>query len=76
MQEENGGADGRVVIAFRGTQIGPTVDCDADLCADGFLWVIPGGDGCAPSADKCSRFDNATLDYFSQAVDYTLMVIP
>lgn len=74
-EEESGGADGRVVIAFRGTQIGPTVDCDADLCADAFLWVVPGGDSCAPSADKCSRFDDATLDYFSQAVDYTLMVL-
>lgn len=72
-EEENGGADGRVVLAFRGTQIGSTVDCVADICADIFLWVISGD--CKLNPAKCSRFDNATLDYFAQAVDYTLKVL-
>jgi len=73
LQEENGGADGRVVLAFRGTQLGKSLDCVADICADIFLWVLPGD--CELNPAKCSQFDNATLDYFAQAVDYTLKVI-
>lgn len=63
------------MVAFRGTQFGETTDCVADLCADAFLWVPPGGDGCEMNPAKCSQFENATLDYFAQAVEYTLKVI-
>jgi hypothetical protein len=73
MQEENGGADGRIVVAFRGTQLGTTIDCIVDLCMDASMWVLP--NDCVPNPPKCALFDNATLDYFSQAVEYTLKVI-
>ena len=75
MQEENGGADGRIVVAFRGTQIGKTIDCDADLCADARLWETPGREKCPPPAGMCEKFDDATLDYLSQAVQYTQKVM-
>jgi hypothetical protein len=75
MQEENGGADGRIVVAFRGTQLGETIDCDADLCADAILWETPGAESCPLPAGMCDKFDDATLDYFSQAVGYTRKVI-
>lgn len=75
MQEENGGADGRIVVAFRGTQIGKTMDCDADLCADALLWEIPGAKSCPLPAGMCDKFDDATLDYFSLAVAYTQKVM-
>lgn len=75
VQEENGGADGRIVVAFRGTQIGKTVDCDADLCADARLWETPGQERCVPPAGMCDKFDDATLDYFPQAVEYTRKVL-
>lgn len=76
MQEENGGVDGRLVVAFRGTQIGETLDCDADLCADALLWEAPGEEKCAPPSDVCDKFDDATLDYFAQAVEYAQKVMP
>ncbi|MCO5606701.1 hypothetical protein L7F22_060891 [Adiantum nelumboides] len=62
----------RVIVAFRGTQIAPTVDSLADLCADKLLWE--GLDlGSLPA--KSSVFNPYTLDYFSQALNYTLQVI-
>ena len=74
MQEENGGANGRIVVAFRGTQVGKTVDCDADLCADALLWEIP-PERCPLPDGMCDKFDDTTLDYLSQAVEYTGKVI-
>lgn len=62
----------RVIIAFRGTQIAPTIDSLADLCADQLLWEGLDYDS-LPS--NCSIFDESTLDYFSQALNYTLQVI-
>ncbi|KAG0596023.1 hypothetical protein M758_UG217400 [Ceratodon purpureus] len=40
-EEENGGESGRIVVAYRGTQIGSTVDCIADMCVDAAMWVLP-----------------------------------
>ncbi|XP_024369794.1 uncharacterized protein [Physcomitrium patens] len=74
-EEESGGAQGRIVVAFRGIQIGATTDCDADMCADELLWTLPGGDNCSLPLGTCDKFDEATLDYFSQAVEYTRKVI-
>lgn len=63
------------MVAFRGIQIGATTDCDADMCADELLWTLPGGDNCSLPLGTCDKFDEATLDYFSQAVEYTRKVI-
>ncbi|KAG0620762.1 hypothetical protein M758_4G241700 [Ceratodon purpureus] len=71
-EEENGGESGRIVVAYRGTQIGTTIDCIADMCVDAAMWVLP--DDCEINPPKCALFDNATLDYFSQAVEYALKV--
>lgn len=53
--------------------MGTTIDCISDMCADASMWVLP--DDCEINPPKCALFDNATLDYFSQAVEYTLKVI-
>lgn len=69
LQEENKGADGRIVLAFRGTQLDSSQSSAADLCADVLLW-----DAGAALPANCAVFDNSTLDYFSQAVHYTQQV--
>lgn len=69
LQEEKRGADGRIVLAFRGTQLDNSQSSAADLCVDVLLW-----DAGAALPANCVVFDNSTLDYFSQAVHYTQQV--
>lgn len=58
------------MAAFRGTQVGTTVDYIDDMWVDVCMWELP--DKCVPDLPKGDLFDNATVDYFSEAVEYTL----
>lgn len=62
----------RVILSFRGTQISPSIDSLADVCADKLLWE---GFTLSSLPPECLVFEPHTLDYFSQALNYTLKVI-
>lgn len=62
----------RFVLAFRGTQISSSLDSLADVCADKILWE---GFKFASLPADCAPFSETTLDYFSQAVNFTLRVL-
>ncbi|KAJ7554195.1 hypothetical protein O6H91_06G130800 [Diphasiastrum complanatum] len=57
----------RVVLAFRGTA------SIADVCVD--LILFGEEDFIFPIPKDCSKFGNETLDYFSQALNYTRKVM-
>jgi len=57
-----------IIIAFRGTQINNQQDGLADLCADMLLWEGLEFESLPP---QCSIFTYSTLDYFSQALNFT-----
>eukprot|EP01018_Ginkgo_biloba_P023615 Gb_04171 [translate_table: standard] len=72
-QKTNGnGPSNPIVIAFRGTQISSTQDAMADVCADMLLWE---GLEFESLPAECSIFTNSTLDYFSQALNFTETVL-
>ncbi|KAJ7554193.1 hypothetical protein O6H91_06G130200 [Diphasiastrum complanatum] len=63
----------RVVLAFRGTDLSGDEGSIADMCADLILF---GEDSrVVPMPTDCSKFSNETLDYFSQALNFTRKVI-
>ncbi|XP_057870237.2 uncharacterized protein LOC131076906 isoform X2 [Cryptomeria japonica] len=62
----------KIVIAFRGTQITDLLDGLADICADMLLWDGLDFNSLPP---KCSIFTYSTLDYFSQALNFTRHVM-
>ncbi|KAJ7554186.1 hypothetical protein O6H91_06G129800 [Diphasiastrum complanatum] len=63
----------RVVVSFRGTDLSGGEGSSADLCADLILF---GPDSIVvPVPQDCSKFSNETLDYFSQALNFTRKVM-
>lgn len=62
----------KIVIAFRGTQLTDSLDGLADVCADMVLWDGLDFNSLPP---KCSVFTYSTLDYFSQALNFTRHVM-
>lgn len=62
----------RVIVAFRGTQMSDSIDSLADVCADKLLWE---GFNMSSLPEECLVFNPRTLDYVSQALNYTLQVI-
>eukprot|EP00250_Pteridium_aquilinum_P010166 c19190_g1_i1 orf=124-1350(-) len=66
------GCGRRIIIAFRGTQLSNSTDSIADVCADKLLWE---GFDLGSLPQECLIFDSHTLDYFAQALNYTLQVI-
>lgn len=62
----------RLILAFRGTQLSSSLDSLADSCADKLLWEDFQLDSLPV---ECSTFDQASLDYFSQALNYTQQVL-
>uniref|UniRef100_A0A0D6R2H9 Fungal lipase-type domain-containing protein n=1 Tax=Araucaria cunninghamii TaxID=56994 RepID=A0A0D6R2H9_ARACU len=61
-----------IIIAFRGTQITEKQDGLADQCADMILWDGKEFESLPP---ECSIFTYSTLDYFSQALNFTKKVM-
>lgn len=64
--------DNNIIIAFRGTQLNDKQDGLADRCADMLLWEGLDFESLPP---QCSIFTYSTLDYFSQALNFTHRVI-
>jgi hypothetical protein len=57
---------GRAIVAFRGTDLNVSgISGQADSCADSSLF-----DPDAPLPAYCSKFSNATLDYWARATEY------
>ena len=66
-------ASRRGVVAFRGTDLGPSgASSECDRCADALLW-----DDLAPARlpPYCRRFSNATLDYWATAQRFVERVV-
>lgn len=64
--------DNNIIIAFRGTQLNDRQDGLADRCADMLLWE---GLEFESLPSQCSIFTYSTLDYFSQALNFTHRVM-